>query len=579
MKIRHVFIATFAAILLFTPVLAIRAALWESCTNWDFVSFNASFGQYHVRNNEWNASHPNAGNQCMWADSSASWGANATHTNGDGQVKGYPQIIRGWWQWGGWTQDNVLPARLNAITTADIRWKYSHNANRAWGLLDIWVHSATNATSYPKANIMIEPSIYDFTNWHWTSAHSGHTNHGEHTLGGVTWKIWQTTASWATGPVLILIPASAYGQNLRTADIQFSLKAILDWAVARNILSANDYLLGVHAGWEVVEGGTFTTQDYWTDIRTGTFNPPTNTPVAPTSTPVTTTPPPSGSTTNYEAESGTLTGGARIQSASNASNGQVIGNLNVTNDAVQISNVNGGSGGAASLVVRFSQGNTSNRSLSLYVNGTKVQQITFAPTGSWNTFANTAAISINLNAGTGNTIKIQKDASDANAADIDRFSVTVNGSTAPSPTPTSTATSAPVTGLLIYGDSTTWTAGGWQATWNLMNPLPAIGSRSIAVDISAWSGFSLTSPSAVSTSGYTKVTFYVNSTTNISNIALVANGNYSFKPMFNIKANEWTKITINLSQVGNPSTITELVWHDQSGGNPPVFYVDDVKLE
>jgi uncharacterized protein YjdB len=161
-----------------------------------------------------------------------------------------------------------------------------------------------------------------------------------------------------------------------------------------------------------------------------------------------------GSSTVYEAESGTYGGGSGIQSASNASNGQVVGGMNNTGSYSQISNINGGSGGAATLVIRYANGYSDNRSLSLYVNGTFVSQITFATTGGWNTFADKTGISINLNSGTANTIKLQKDAADVAAADIDKYTVTIGSSNVP----VTGVTVSPTTATIAVGATTTLTA-------------------------------------------------------------------------------------------------------------------------
>ncbi|XVJ70592.1 MAG: DUF1929 domain-containing protein [Rhizobacter sp.] len=128
-------------------------------------------------------------------------------------------------------------------------------------------------------------------------------------------------------------------------------------------------------------------------------------------------------TLNPEAEAGTLGNGGRIQTASNASGGRVIGNLNNLGAFVQVTVSGPSAVGNATLVIRFSNGYGDNRSLSLYVNGVKRQQVVFPTTGGWNNFANTAAITIPLNTGS-NTIRLQRDASDTAAADIDRFTVT-----------------------------------------------------------------------------------------------------------------------------------------------------------
>ena len=86
--------------------------------------------------------------------------------------------------------------------------------------------------------------------------------------------------------------------------------------------------------------------------------------------------------------------------------------------------VDGGSGGAATLTIRSANGTSSTNRLSLYVNGVRRGQVAFAPTGSWNSFVDLAAISATL-AGGVNTIRLQHDAGDVGSADIDRVVVTV----------------------------------------------------------------------------------------------------------------------------------------------------------
>ncbi|QGQ95011.1 DUF4038 domain-containing protein [Paenibacillus psychroresistens] len=176
---------------------------------------------------------------------------------------------------------------------------------------------------------------------------------------------------------------------------------------------------------------------------------------APTPTP---TPTP-GNPAVYEAENGTYAGGGQQQSASNASNGLVVGALNNVGAYSQISNVNGAAGGNATLKIRFANGSGSTKSLSLYINGVKLLQNSFANTGSWNTFADTASISITLNSGTSNTIKLQRDAADTPAADIDKYTVTTLGTT-PTPTPTPTP-AAFYKGINLNGPATTIDGKSW----------------------------------------------------------------------------------------------------------------------
>jgi polysaccharide biosynthesis protein PslG len=117
-------------------------------------------------------------------------------------------------------------------------------------------------------------------------------------------------------------------------------------------------------------------------------------------------------------------GGAGVYSVSNASGGKLVGKIVNTGAFVQFNNVAGGTTGTSTLVIRYANGYSNNRNLSLYVNGVKVQQLVFAPTGGWNTFTDLAAINISLNSGSGNSIKIQRDSADNYSADIDKISVT-----------------------------------------------------------------------------------------------------------------------------------------------------------
>lgn len=185
--------------------------------------------------------------------------------------------------------------------------------------------------------------------------------------------------------------------------------------------------------------GYYYVKELWLNALDPNIVTPTPTPTAtPAPTPTPTPSPTPGGATVYEAESGTYGGGAGQQNAANASNGKVVGALNNTGAYSQINNVDGGSGGSANLVIRFSNGYGSARTLSLYVNGVKQQQLSFANTGGWNSFADTSSIPIALNAGAGNTIKIQRDSTDSPAADIDKYTVTLSGAPTPTPTPTST---------------------------------------------------------------------------------------------------------------------------------------------
>lgn len=166
------------------------------------------------------------------------------------------------------------------------------------------------------------------------------------------------------------------------------------------------------------------------------------------------TPPPStGVVTAYEAEAGSVSGGANIQTAANASGGRIAGHIVDVGGRAQMTV--GGSGGVASLVIRASNGNGGTTKLSLYVNGVRQSQVSFAPTGSWGTFVDLAAVPITLVSGS-NTVSLQHDASDVSSADIDRITVTRSAGAPDTQAPTAPS-GLGLAGLSCISGTLSWT--------------------------------------------------------------------------------------------------------------------------
>jgi len=120
--------------------------------------------------------------------------------------------------------------------------------------------------------------------------------------------------------------------------------------------------------------------------------------------------------------------------------------------------------GAYRLAVRYANavggdGQNTTRTLSTRVNGVTGPQLTFAPTGSWDTWA-VATATVNLRAGT-NTIAVQQDAADSGRVNLDSIAVTPTSSTGYPAAATALATTG-------YGAGPTSTLGGW--TRSLDNP-------------------------------------------------------------------------------------------------------------
>jgi hypothetical protein len=113
--------------------------------------------------------------------------------------------------------------------------------------------------------------------------------------------------------------------------------------------------------------------------------------------------------------------------------------------------------GSYRLAVRYanavgSDGQSSTRTLSTRVNGASGPRLSFAPTGSWDTWA-VASATVNLRAGT-NTIAVQLDAGDSGKVNLDSIAVTPTGASGYPAAATGLATTG-------YGAGPTSTLGGW----------------------------------------------------------------------------------------------------------------------
>lgn len=126
-----------------------------------------------------------------------------------------------------------------------------------------------------------------------------------------------------------------------------------------------------------------------------------------------------GTTTTVQAEAGSVGGGTSIDSNNAGFTGTGFANFPSSGGFLQLTNVNGGRGGAATLTIRFALGSVTARTGQLLINGV-ARTITFAPTGSWTTW-NTQNVSVTLTAGTTNTIRFQSNGQDL--ANIDQLVV------------------------------------------------------------------------------------------------------------------------------------------------------------
>jgi len=125
-------------------------------------------------------------------------------------------------------------------------------------------------------------------------------------------------------------------------------------------------------------------------------------------------------TTKYEAEDASLNGLTVYNNHAGYSGTGFVAEFSATGQYAQFS-VTGATAGSQDIIIRYANGQTNARTLSLYVNDTKVRQVSFPVTSSWGTWADNVE-NVTLNAGN-NTIRIQYDSGDLGQFNIDYISV------------------------------------------------------------------------------------------------------------------------------------------------------------
>lgn len=112
-----------------------------------------------------------------------------------------------------------------------------------------------------------------------------------------------------------------------------------------------------------------------------------------------------------------------VESNNAGYNGTGFLNFPTTGGSATFNNINGGTGGAANLAIRFANGASAGARTGLLIVNGSASNITYASTGSWTTW-NTMNVTINLSSGTANTIRLESSGQDA--GNIDQITVTPN---------------------------------------------------------------------------------------------------------------------------------------------------------
>lgn len=141
--------------------------------------------------------------------------------------------------------------------------------------------------------------------------------------------------------------------------------------------------------------------------------------------------------------------------------------------------------------------------------------------------------------------------------------------------------------LIIYGDAlgSGWANWSWDTTVGLSNSSPVKGSsgRSVSVKYNKqWAGLFLHTNTTLTASDYPTLRFSIHGATTgghrVKVIAYDASSSVGAGILLPLTvAGTWTDVEIPVSSLG-VSTISGLVWQDNSGAAQPVFYLDEIVL-
>lgn len=158
----------------------------------------------------------------------------------------------------------------------------------------------------------------------------------------------------------------------------------------------------------------------------------------------------SAASQTYEAESAARTGGVVVATDHTGYTGTgFVGGYTDTNkgNASTAFTVSASAAGSYTTAVRYSNGTGSAKTLSLYLNGTKLKQISLPATADWNTWA-TETENVSLNSGS-NTITYKFDTTDSGNVNVDNIVVS-DTSTGTTPSGTNLALNKSITSNNSY---------------------------------------------------------------------------------------------------------------------------------
>lgn len=159
-----------------------------------------------------------------------------------------------------------------------------------------------------------------------------------------------------------------------------------------------------------------------------------------------------------------------------------------------------------------------------------------------------------------------------------------NNISAASNTANATTSICPVpTGTIIYDDALAsgWDNWSWSSTINFANTSPVQqGANALSATMQGWGGVSLRSTNGITPSSNTVLNFGIYGAANSSIKVYIQTsdggaelGNY----IFNTTVNQWQTLSLNMTQMGNPSLIKRVTFQNNSA-NPITIYLDNINI-
>lgn len=225
----------------------------------DYFEYNTGNGI--LTNNVWNkqAAGNFAYSECVTYKGPASakiWGWSWNWPSNSGNVFSYPEIVFGWKPWNpDASTTSSLPKKISSLNTLNFSYDLTVTTNGMHNVAtSMWL--TDNGVAYaglPNASHITTEFMIWTDGYSWSPAG---TLRGHYTSPtGIVYEVWFTPFHGdSSGQNSIVWKYVAYRATTPTLSTTLDIKSILNDAVTRGFVSANDYVSDVELGNEVMSG-------------------------------------------------------------------------------------------------------------------------------------------------------------------------------------------------------------------------------------------------------------------------------------------------------------------------------------